>query len=55
MLLILIDNVVLGSPTTIDQKERPLLHHTLGDYNIPKRMFKSIVVASTTVRNFSQC
>lgn len=41
--------VITGAPTTSDQRERPLLHHTLGDYNIPKQMYKQIAVASTTL------
>jgi indolepyruvate decarboxylase len=28
---------------------QPLLHHTLGDYSIPRKMFKKITAASTTL------
>jgi indolepyruvate decarboxylase len=39
--------VITGSPATIDFRTRPLLHHTLGDYQIPLRMYEKITVAST--------
>jgi len=39
--------VITGSPATKDFRTRPLLHHTLGDYQIPLRMYERITVAST--------
>lgn len=39
--------VITGSPATINFINRPLLHHTLGDYRIPLRMYEKITVAST--------
>jgi indolepyruvate decarboxylase len=39
--------VITGSPSTIHFRTRPLLHHTLGDYHIPLRMYEKITVAST--------
>ena len=39
--------VITGSPATIHFQNRPLLHHTLGDYQIPLRMFEQITTAST--------
>ena len=39
--------VITGSPATINFRTRPLLHHTLGDYQIPLRMYERITVAST--------
>jgi indolepyruvate decarboxylase len=39
--------VITGSPATINFRTRPLLHHTLGDYCIPWRMYEQITVAST--------
>ena len=39
--------VITGSPATVNFRTRPLLHHTLGDYQIPLRMYESITVAST--------
>ena len=38
---------ITGSPATIDFRTRPLLHHTLGDYRVPLRMYEKITVAST--------
>ena len=38
---------ITGSPATINFRTRPLLHHTLGDYQIPLRMYEKITVAST--------
>lgn len=37
--------VITGAPATEDFRTRPLLHHTLGDYDIPLRMFQQITVA----------
>jgi TPP-dependent 2-oxoacid decarboxylase len=37
---------ITGSPATINFRTRPLLHHTLGDYQIPLRMYEKITVAS---------
>ncbi len=39
--------VITGSPATINFQTRPLLHHTLGDYQIPLRMYEKITAAST--------
>ncbi len=39
--------VITGSPATIHFQTRPLLHHTLGDYQVPLRMYEKITVAST--------
>ena len=38
--------VVTGSPATVHFRTRPLLHHTLGDYQIPLRMYEKITAAS---------
>lgn len=38
---------ITGSPATINFRTRPLLHHTLGDYQIPLRMYEKITVAAT--------
>src|SRR5450631_1713738 len=38
---------ITGSPATINFRTRPLLHHTLGDYQIPLRMYEKITGAST--------
>ena len=39
--------VITGSPATVNFRTRPLLHHTLGDYQIPLKMYEKITVAST--------
>ncbi len=39
--------VITGSPATALFQKQPLLHHTLGDYQIPRRMYENITVAST--------
>ncbi len=39
--------VITGSPAMINFRTRPLLHHTLGDYQIPLRMYEKITAAST--------
>ncbi len=39
--------VITGAPATAHFQRRALLHHTLGDYGIPMRMFESITAAST--------
>ncbi|WP_347986441.1 thiamine pyrophosphate-binding protein [Methylomonas sp. AM2-LC] len=39
--------VITGSPSTINFRNRPLLHHTMGDYQIPLRMYEKITAAST--------
>jgi indolepyruvate decarboxylase len=39
--------VITGSPATIHFRTRSLLHHTLGDYHIPLRMYEKVTVAST--------
>jgi TPP-dependent 2-oxoacid decarboxylase len=37
---------VTGSPSMDAFRDRPLLHHTLGDYQIPLRMYEKITAAS---------
>ncbi len=39
--------VITGSPSTSSFRNRPLLHHTLGDYQIPLRIYEKITAAST--------
>lgn len=39
--------VITGSPATINFRTGRLLHHTLGDYQIPLRMYEKITAAST--------
>jgi TPP-dependent 2-oxoacid decarboxylase len=39
--------VITGSPATANFRTRPLLHHTLGDYQIPLRIYEKITTAST--------
>ena len=39
--------VITGSPATTFFQQRPLLHHTLGNYQIPLRMYEQITVASS--------
>ncbi|OGV56296.1 MAG: preprotein translocase subunit Tim44 [Lentisphaerae bacterium GWF2_44_16] len=39
--------LINGAPTTIHFRTRLLLHHTLGDYQIPLRMYEKITIAST--------
>ena len=39
--------VITGSPATINFRNRSLLHHTLGDYQIPLRIYEKITAAST--------
>ena len=39
--------VITGSPATVHFRARPLLHHTLGDYQIPLKMYEKITIAST--------
>lgn len=43
--------VITGSPATINFRTRPLLHHTLGDYQIPFRMYEKITAASTQLES----
>ena len=38
---------ITGSPATANFRTRPLLHHTLGDYQIPLRIYEKITAAST--------
>lgn len=38
---------ITGSPASALFRTRPLLHHTLGDYQIPLRIYEKITVAST--------
>jgi len=39
--------VITGSPANINFRARTLLHHTLGDYQIPMKMYEKITIAST--------
>ncbi len=39
--------VITGSPAMINFHNRALLHHTLGDYQVPLRMYEKITAAST--------
>lgn len=39
--------VITGSPATVNFRTQPLLHHTLGDYHIPLKMYEKITAAST--------
>jgi TPP-dependent 2-oxoacid decarboxylase len=39
--------VITGSPATVYFRTRPLLHHSLGDYQIPLRFFEKITAAAT--------
>jgi len=39
--------VITGSPSTANFRTRPLLHHTLGNYQVPLRMYEQITAAST--------
>jgi indolepyruvate decarboxylase len=38
---------ITGAPATAHFRTRPLLHHTLGDYHIPRRIYEHVTVAST--------
>jgi len=42
-----IGQAITGAPATINFSTQPLLHHTLGDYQIPLRMYEKITTAST--------
>ncbi len=42
---------ITGSPATAQFRKQPLLHHTLGDYQIPLKMYESITVASTQLES----
>ncbi len=37
---------ITGSPTTFDRAQSSILHHTLGDYNIPFDIYKKVSVAA---------
>lgn len=39
--------VITGSPSTTAFRTRPLLHHTLGDYQLPLRLYEKVTAAST--------
>jgi indolepyruvate decarboxylase len=43
--------VITGAPATTDFASRPLLHHTLGDYDIPFRMFEAVTVAQAKLES----
>jgi indolepyruvate decarboxylase len=38
---------ITGAPPTASFRARPLLHHTLGDYQIPKKIYEHVTAAST--------
>jgi indolepyruvate decarboxylase len=38
---------ITGAPSTAHFRTRPLLHHTLGDYQIPRRIYEHVTIAST--------
>jgi indolepyruvate decarboxylase len=38
---------ISGAPCTTHFRTRPLLHHTLGDYQIPRSIYEHVTVAST--------
>jgi len=38
---------ITGSPATVQFRNHPLLHHTLGDYQTPLKMYQRITVAAT--------
>src|SRR5512141_1985412 len=38
--------VITGSPSTASFRTRPLMHHTMGDYRIPWRIYEQITAAS---------
>ena len=42
---------ITGTPSTAHFRTRPLLHHTLGDYGITRRIFEHLTVASTHLRD----
>jgi len=43
--------IIVGSPSLADFHNEPLLHHTLGNYEIPIKMFQNITVASTILND----
>ena len=42
---------ITGTPASSGFRTRPLLHHTLGDYQIPLKMYELITVASAQLDN----
>jgi indolepyruvate decarboxylase len=38
---------ISGAPSTAHFRKRPLLHHTLGDYQIPRRIYEHVTAAAT--------
>ncbi|CEL94316.1 unnamed protein product [Vitrella brassicaformis CCMP3155] len=42
---------ITGAPATHHYSRKTMLHHTLGDYHIPQRMFEKITVAHTVLMN----
>jgi indolepyruvate decarboxylase len=42
---------ITGAPSTVYFKTRPLLHHTLGDYQIPLKMYSMVTAASALLEN----
>ncbi len=43
--------VITGAPSTENFRTQPLLHHTLGDYRIPFKMYQMVTVASTQLES----
>eukprot|EP00917_Polyrhabdina_sp_WS-2016_P006270 GHVP01013946.1.p1 GENE.GHVP01013946.1~~GHVP01013946.1.p1 ORF type:complete len:585 (-),score=73.30 GHVP01013946.1:132-1886(-) len=43
--------VITGAPSTTSFKNKPLLHHTLGDYMIPYEAYKKITAAQCFINN----
>jgi indolepyruvate decarboxylase len=41
--------VITGSPPSTTYSSQPLLHHTLGDYDIPRKIFKKVCVSAITI------
>lgn len=43
--------VITGAPATVNFNKSTLLHHTLGDYNIPMKIYEHVTVASALIDN----
>jgi indolepyruvate decarboxylase len=41
--------IITGSPPSTSYSTQPLLHHTLGDYDIPRKIFKTVCCAAITI------
>ncbi|XP_055388668.1 uncharacterized protein LOC129617514 [Condylostylus longicornis] len=42
---------ITGTPATKFYRDRPLLHHTIGDYDSPLKMYSHVTVAQTMLNN----